>query len=211
MAEPVLDNPPLEQKDQQPNTSERLDQLVALDQQFRSKGSPDSIPNPETDRKSREEVRRMIEAGEVKTADDFVKASLIFQHGESLGDFSTAFTLSARAVELGKVPAFTILAQAFDRYMVFKQQQQGVSPENIKQRYGTQALMQDGISKYYFLDGLVNPDEKVMFEPLLESFSSKTNEEQAEITSRIITNWQSLSEEKRKRFITKIKQDFSKL
>ncbi|PIR79765.1 MAG: hypothetical protein COU25_03605 [Candidatus Levybacteria bacterium CG10_big_fil_rev_8_21_14_0_10_35_13] len=211
MIEPILDESVNPEAIAKPNASTRLDALVVSDQQFRSLGTKESQPNPEIDRKNREEVQEMIDAGEITSAENLIKASLIFQHGESLEDFSKAFNLSARAVELGKAPFVTILAQAFDRYMVYKQQKEGISQENIKQRYGTQAFVQDGITKYYSLDGLANPDEKEMFEPLLEGFSSKTKEEQQEITSRIYNKWQEMSIEERQRILDSITSQFSKL
>ena len=76
-------------------------------------------------------MRRMLEEGEIRSADDFYCAALVFQHGESLDDIRLAFALSTIATNLKQPPQQTrfLQAAAWDRMML---------RANRPQWYGTQ-------------------------------------------------------------------------
>ena len=166
--------------------SERLQDLVARDEQFRSKVDPErvqkALADPQekqkfleemrlVDRVNRAAVQEMIDKGELQTAEDFNNAALIFQHGEVPADFRQAFELSMEAVRRGMLPERTLLKQAFDRYMIEIQLAQGVPISEVKQRFGTQEYpAADGKLLRPANDGLAHAEEKVVLGiPLAEN------------------------------------------
>lgn len=209
MAEDGVEAAEVETGEERLSVSERLDRLVELDQEHRGnaeKYDPRNL-DPITDRKNREEVQRMIDAGGLTSPDDYRKASLIFVHGDTLNDLSKAFDLSIKAAELGMPLFATLIAQSVDKYMVLKQIQQGKQSDDIKQRFGTQ-MPSEGV-KPYQLDGLATQEESEMFTPVLVGFSAKTPEEQKTIYQQLQNKWQNLSAEDRQRKLNKIKDDFA--
>ena len=188
------------------NPSIGLDQIVKIDQASRSIDNPEPI-NPESDRNNRAEVQKMIDAGQLSSADDCRKAALIFQHGETVGDFSKAFELSLKSAELGMPPFATILAQSFDRLMVTLQQQKGLDASVIKQRFGTQY----NNWQYYPLDDLRTEDDFKLFEPVIRGFKEKTADEQQAISQGLNGQWQNMGRDGRTTVLNKIKEDLEKV
>lgn len=167
------------------SVAERLKELVERDEQFRSKVDLERIKraqeDPEEKRKFLEEmklvdrvnraaVQEMIDRGELQTAEDFNNAALIFQHGEIPEDFRKAFNLSLEAVRRGMLPERTLLAQAFDRYMITSQLAKGVPGSEAKQRFGTQEYPDANGNLFRPInDGLATGEEKVVLGiPLVE-------------------------------------------
>ncbi len=69
-------------------------------------------------------LRAMLDAGELKTGNDFEEASFIFQHGDAPDDWLFAHVLAMEAVIKGDASARWIEAATLDRYLQSIKQQQ---------------------------------------------------------------------------------------
>ncbi len=69
------------------------------------------------DRERRAQTRAMLDAGGVRTGDDFFHAAFIFQHGEASDDYLLAHALAVTAVSRGRADAAWIAAATLDRYL----------------------------------------------------------------------------------------------
>jgi hypothetical protein len=69
------------------------------------------------DIKRREQVRALLAAGQVITAQDFHDAAFIFQHGQSADDYLLAHILAVEAVVKGDDSSKWISAATLDRYL----------------------------------------------------------------------------------------------
>ena len=89
----------------------------------------------EEDAARRERTKELLEAGALKSGDDFWHAAFVFQHGSKPQDFLLAHTLAIIATARGRQDATWIAAATLDRYL-----------RNIgqKQIYGTQYVMVPG-------------------------------------------------------------------
>ncbi len=85
------------------------------------------VSRQDAERKRR--TREMLNAGELRTGNDFWAAAFIFQHGGLAQDYLLAHVLAVHAVSLGSERARWIAAATLDRYL----QSTGAS-----QIYGTQ-------------------------------------------------------------------------
>jgi hypothetical protein len=65
----------------------------------------------------RAEVRRMIEAGKLKTGVELREASFVFQHGSEPNDFLLAHVLATAALVKGDAQSAKISAMTLDRYL----------------------------------------------------------------------------------------------
>lgn len=81
------------------------------------------------DEERRARTRELMDAGELRSRDDFYHAALVFQHGSSPADYLLAHTLAVVAVAKGRRDATWIAAATLDRYL------QAIGQ---KQVYGTQ-------------------------------------------------------------------------
>lgn len=59
----------------------------------------------------------MLEAGALKTGEDFEDASVIFQHGDNPQDYLLAHVLAMAAMTKGDANARWIAAATLDRYL----------------------------------------------------------------------------------------------
>ncbi|MGM0837663.1 MAG: hypothetical protein ACQEV7_16015 [Bacillota bacterium] len=93
--------------------NEELKQLFEEDQHDLRTMPHDRI---ERDRERRNKVKVIIDGGGVINGIDFIHATIIYQHEESLEDWWQAYQLSVKAVELG----FTkrLAAVAMDRWLL---------------------------------------------------------------------------------------------
>lgn len=73
----------------------------------------------ENDRKRRERVRQILEAGGAKAGDDYFHSALIFQHGETAEDYLRARELAQKAFELNPDLGIArwLSAAAHDRWL----------------------------------------------------------------------------------------------
>jgi hypothetical protein len=69
------------------------------------------------DQARRQQVRAMLQAGELKTGVEFREASFIFQHGSQPDDFLMAHILAAAALAKGDQESRWITAATLDRYL----------------------------------------------------------------------------------------------
>ena len=83
----------------------------------------------------RAQVREFIAEGVLLDGEAYYQAAMIFQHGESLGEYRLARELALRAVGLGYYPARWRAAAALDRSLV---------GQGLPQKYGTQFEQIDG-------------------------------------------------------------------
>jgi hypothetical protein len=75
--------------------NEELRQIVAADQQDRTAplGSIDNAKLAPRDAERRAKVKAILARGEIRAAEDFFNAALVFQHGETVEDSRLAFAL----------------------------------------------------------------------------------------------------------------------
>lgn len=139
-----------------------IDQLLEEAQNDRKKyteGEKDLINNDEARIKVAQE---MIKRGDIKTAEDFLKTSLLFLYGNTIQDLEGGLKLSQKAVELGLPPYKSLMPQATDKLMITKQTRIGIHKSLAKQKYGTQiALWMDNGKTISFcpLDGTITQQE----------------------------------------------------
>jgi hypothetical protein len=62
-------------------------------------------------------VRKLLDAGNLHTGEDFEEAAFIFQHGDSADDYLLAHTLATLAVAKGRASAVWIMTATLDRYL----------------------------------------------------------------------------------------------
>jgi hypothetical protein len=72
----------------------------------------------------RARVRELLEAGQLRTGEDFHDASLIFQHGETADDYLLAHVLAVEAVIKGDDRSKWMTAATLDRYLQLIKQPQ---------------------------------------------------------------------------------------
>ena len=132
--------------------SERLKELFDADQKSRTGGEwTDDIPR-------RIEVAEIYAKGCLQRAEDFRRAAMIFQHGNSPEHYFQAWFFASRALELGDTDAKWIIPRAIDRYLMTR---------GFKQLFGTNTvtpffLGEEGGASYFCLWPVEDsfPDEK---------------------------------------------------
>lgn len=140
----------------QPISNEKLRVLVRNDQSDRSSSKIDWAAVDLRDKQRAIEVTQMLHEGQIKTAEDFYNAGLIFQHGSSAEEIKLAFsfaTISARLDPSHPAPKW-LAAAALDRYMIWKK---------LPQWYGTQSqfVKETGKTQLYpVLPGAVSDEER---------------------------------------------------
>ena len=96
-----------------------LARLVEADQKPRQDPSrisdPASLERQDEDRRNR--TRKLLQAGQLHTGEDFNRAALIFQHGSTPDDFLMAHTLALIVAAKGDDSARWIGAASLDRYL----------------------------------------------------------------------------------------------
>lgn len=107
----------------------QLTQLFRVDQAARQGKNIDWPKLSAEDEVRRQEVHRMLDAGEVRTASDYFHAALVFQHGKEPDDYLLAHVLAVNAISLGDKDARWLAAATLDRFLL------SVSRPQI---YGTQ-------------------------------------------------------------------------
>lgn len=109
-------------KDQKDNAA--LQAMYDADQSARSGKTIDWSKLGPEDAKRRTEVHRMLEAGEVRTANDYWHAAMVFQHGQAADDYLLAHVLAVDAISLGSKDARWLSAATLDRYLLAIKQPQ---------------------------------------------------------------------------------------
>jgi hypothetical protein len=105
------------------------------------------------DEARRARVREMMEAHELKAADDYYHAAMVLQHGSELEDYRVAHELCLQAVQLDPehTGARWLAAAALDRWLV---------NQDKPQRYGTQFRKVDGRWELCEVDPAVTDEER---------------------------------------------------
>ena len=76
---------------------------------------PSKLANEDAAR--RERTKALLDAGELKSGDDFWHAAFVFQHGLIPQDYLLAHTLATVAIARGRADATWIAAASLDRYL----------------------------------------------------------------------------------------------
>ena len=99
----------------------------------------------------REQVRALINRGELRAAEDFRLAAMVFQHGSEPRDYLFAHTLALIALEKGDRSASWIAAASLDRYLrsIDRQQIFGLQFERngVDRQPLDDKLISDGLRK----------------------------------------------------------------
>lgn len=112
-----------------------LKKIVEEDQAARTvQSKTDWKPISRTDADRRLLVRKMIDSGQLHTAEDYRGAALVFQHGSQPDDYLLAHSLAVIAASKGDKTGTWLAAATLDRYLQSKKQ---------PQIYGTQFSFTD--------------------------------------------------------------------
>lgn len=140
-----------------------IHQLYVEDQKDRGVGG-ESLPYDQLeirDRKRRAQLRELLQAGVLKTGEDFHDAAYIYQHGEVPDDYLLAHVLGTLAVAKGDNKSLWISAAALDRYLhaihqaqVFGTQYQSTGDSPVTQEPYARSLVPDALRGVYCVPGL---------------------------------------------------------
>lgn len=90
--------------------------IFAADQADREGNIDWSLVGPR-DEARRSRVRALLDAGQLRVADDYYGAAFVFQHGDSADDCLLAHVLAMAAMTLGRNDASWIATATLDRYL----------------------------------------------------------------------------------------------
>lgn len=111
----------------------------------------------------REEVRRLVKAEQLVTAEDFLYAGVILSTSSHPDDLTAAWASGLKAAELGNDLGFRVAAEAIDRVQMVS---------GAPQRYGTQYYYVDVLQKWrlYPVDEKTSDEERAAMgvEPMAE-------------------------------------------
>lgn len=96
----------------------KLTAMYTVDQSARQGDHIDWIKLSRDDEQRRQDLHRMLDAGEVRSANDFFHAAMIFQHGQNPDDYLLAHVLAMDAVARGSKEARWLSAATLDRYLL---------------------------------------------------------------------------------------------
>jgi hypothetical protein len=126
--------------------------IFAADQADRQATSVDWSVVTARDTARRERVRALLDAGQLRTADDYYAAAFVFQHGQKPEDHLLAHVLAMGAMTLGRNDASWIAAATLDRYLhntdrpqVFGTQYRGQPGGPVTQGQYDSALLPDSL------------------------------------------------------------------
>lgn len=91
--------------------------LFRDDQAARKDGGPDLMESM-ADAERRDQVRAMLDRGDIRSGRDYWRAGFIFQHGDRPDDFLLAHALATAALSLGEPDGAWLAAASLDRYLV---------------------------------------------------------------------------------------------
>lgn len=119
-----------------PASNAEMTAIFTADQADRQVATVDwSVVTPR-DEARRQRTRGLLDAGQLRTADDYYAAAFVFQHGQKPEDYLMAHVLAMAAMKLGRGDASWIAAATLDRYLwntdkpqVFGTQFRGLPPD----------------------------------------------------------------------------------
>lgn len=133
----------------------RILEIYQADQQDRGDGQADWAEVRRQDQARRAEVLALLRSGALRTAPDYFRAGIVFQHGETVEDYGLAMALAhmAMAIDPESKSARWLGAAAMDRLLMRR---------GLPQWYGTQYHMPtpDGPFELYPVDAAVVSDEE---------------------------------------------------
>ncbi|MGH7020650.1 MAG: hypothetical protein ACREEY_12245 [Brevundimonas sp.] len=91
--------------------------LFTADQAARKDGGPD-LTQSMADADRRDQVRAMLDRGEVRSGTDYWRAGFIFQHGNQPEDYLLAHALATAALSQGEPDGAWLAAASLDRYLL---------------------------------------------------------------------------------------------
>lgn len=107
-----------------------------------------------------QKAREILAQGPITNPHALQMLAFVFQHGETVKDIQTALELAIKAVEMGLPPQNSIIPQATDRLMIREQLDQGISLEELTQKYGTQTMFNpDGKPLVPKMDGTATEED----------------------------------------------------
>jgi hypothetical protein len=95
-------------------------EMAAIFKADQANRSTDQIDWPivkAADEKRRERTKQLLDAGALRTGEDFYDAAFVFQHGEAPNDFLKAHLLAIIATAKGQSDALWIAAATLDKYL----------------------------------------------------------------------------------------------
>lgn len=109
----------------------------------------------------RQRASKILEAGGVRVAEDFLHATFIFQHGERLEHWAQAHLLARTAADLGHPRARYMVAASYDRWLM---------RQGRPQKYGTNSINDGGRARVWDYDPAVTDAERATWDvpPLAE-------------------------------------------
>jgi hypothetical protein len=149
-----------------PASNAALQALKEQDQAARSGSAIDWYKVAEEDTVRRAEVMKLVATGALMTAEDYINAALIFQHGQQPEDIRMAFSMSTIAIRLDPESkrAKSLSASNWDRILMRLEKPQW---------YGTQ-FKKDHVAggkwELYQIDetAVTDADRKALYVPTLE-------------------------------------------
>lgn len=115
---------------------------------------------------ARAEILKMLKKGEIRTSDDFYRASWFFHHGATFHSYALAITFAAVSFHLGEPWGKNLYALALDRFLLSIGQPQYFGTQ-FEKRYGKWKLSPynkkttDKERKLYFVEPLKKTLEKI--------------------------------------------------
>jgi hypothetical protein len=109
----------------------------------------------------RRRVEQILDAGGVQTADDYLHATFIFQHGERLEHWAQAHLLAHTAADMGHPRARYMVAASYDRWLM---------RQGRPQKYGTNSINDGGRTRVWDYDPATSDAERAEWDvpPLAE-------------------------------------------
>ncbi|CAM5507382.1 putative protein OS=Sphingobium scionense OX=1404341 GN=GGQ90_001866 PE=4 SV=1 [Sphingobium scionense] len=115
-------------------SNEDLKKIFDEDQALRTgQDSKDWKQIAKSDKVRRQAVMKLLQEGDLKTGQDYERAAIIYQHGETSDDFLMSHSLALAALSKGAPSAVWIATASMDRYLEFI---------GRPQIYGTQSVVQ---------------------------------------------------------------------
>lgn len=157
-------------------------QQIVLDDQVDHKKMPALLGNKNelnkiiiSDLMRRQRISEIAKKGGLKSGKDYLRAALIYQHGNNAKHYYQSYVYAKKAAELGEKNASNMSALAIDRYLISKGQ---------KQLFGSQFLIK---RLEHNLDAfcLCLQDVELSFpDNLRKIYSGYTLKDQCKITSK---------------------------
>lgn len=146
------------------NSNKKLIKLFEANQKCRYESSDNDWADKDflkkltkEEKKARREVLKMLEKGEIRTADDFYRAAWFFHHANAFRSYGLAVALAAASYHLSEPWGKNFYAVALDRFLLSIGQPQyfGTQFERRKGKWAISAYNKkttDKERKWYFVD-----------------------------------------------------------